>query len=221
MGCVTDDWSLRQTLFSEPAPKTIGGAPTTGKPVKTPNTPKLPADHLETSERVSMLGQRIVTQNPFTGLEPNFFMLDVPEVVLFHRGTADVFISKGLIKQCQNDDQLAAVLCSELGQMVAEKRGLRKTGNDKDSIPASALPGGTLAGGTAVDLGRDAEAAFRERSQKKEAASVAKLSRELLTGAGFDASELEKVAPLLKQSERSAVIRKQMCNTAPPPKWEP
>lgn len=222
MGCVTEGWSLRQTLFSEPAPQAVGGTPVgdNWKKVKTPGNPKLPADHLETSERVAMLGNQIISQNAFTGLEPSFFLIDVPESVLFHRGTNDVFISKGLVKQCKSEAQLAAVLCTELGQMMAEKRGLRKTGNDKDSIPESALPGGSLAGGMPVDLGREAEVAFRERSQKKESESVAKLSRDLLTGAGFDAAEFDKVAPLVKQSERGTALRKQMSNTAPPPKWD-
>ena len=224
MGCVTEDWSLRHTLFSDPAPRAVGGAPVgdNWKKVKTPGTPKLPANHLETSKQVAMLGKQIIDQNSFTGLEPNFMMLDVPESVLFHRGTEDLCISKGLVKQCKNEGELAAVLCTELGKMMAEKRGLRKTGNDKDTIPASALPGGSLTGGMPVDLGREAELGFRERSRTKESDSVAKLSRDLLTGAGFDAGEFDRVAPLVNQSqtERGTAIRKQMSNTAAPPKWE-
>lgn len=194
--------------------------------VKTPRDPNLPLAHLETSERVESLGRRLIAQNAFTGIEPLFYTFGVPESVLFHRGAEELFISEGLVKKCKTEDELAAVLCSELGVMMAEKRGARRSGADKDTIPAAGLAGGvSVAGGTPLDPGREAEIAFRERQQPKsvpvaDTADANKYAKELLKGAGFDATELERIEPLLKQSSRSAALRKQMSGSAPAPKWD-
>jgi len=206
----------------------IGGDPV-GKnweKVKTPNDPKVPLAHLETTERVEQLVRRIVTQNAFTGLEPIIYTMGVPESALFHRGTQELFISEGLVKKCKTEAELAAVLCTELGQMVAEKRGVKRTGGDRDTIPDSALPGGAMVGGgTPADPGREAEIAFHERRHPRGARTAggdnpAKLSRELLKGAGFDEAEFDRVEPLVRQSERGSALRKQMSDSAAPPKWD-
>ncbi len=231
-GCTTDgQWvGPRQLLADAGLTKsdTLGGDPVgqNWEKVKTPGTPKIPAALIETTERVELLGRRIIAQNVFTGLEPAFVAFGIPETVLFHRGTEAIFISEGLVKKCKTEAELAAVLCSELGQMMAEKRGVRRNGSDRDTIPDSALPGGvTVAGGTPADLGHEAEIAFRERRQPRSARteapdSAAKLSRDLLKGAGFDPAELDRVEPLLRQDERAKTLRKQMSNSAAPPKWD-
>ncbi len=195
--------------------------------VKVPRDMTLPRAHLETAERVETLGRRILAQNPFTGIEPMFYAIGVPEPVLFHRGPEELFISEGLVKRCQTEAELAAVLCAELGQMVVEKRAVRRAGFDRETIPEVALPGGTmLGGGTAADPGRAAELAFQERHRDTKLPSAAepadakKVARELLTGAGFDATELDRVEPLLRPSDRGAILRKQMSGPAPAPKWE-
>lgn len=197
-------------------------------PVKTPRDPKIPPAHLATTERVESLGRQIIAQNAFTGIEPMFFTMGVPESVLFHRGPEELFISEGLAEQCKTDAELAGVLCAELGQMVAEKRATRRAGVDRDPIPDAALPGGaSVAGGTPYDPAHDAEVALREKQRKKKAAALvvdageaAKLSRELLKGAGFDPSEFDRVEPLLRQSDRGLALRKQLSGTAPAPKWD-
>ncbi|MBA4190498.1 MAG: hypothetical protein C0467_21130 [Planctomycetaceae bacterium] len=231
-GCATDsEWVGPRTLLAEAGiikSNGIGGDPVgqNWEKVKTPGTPKLPPAHLETTERVEMLGRRIISQNTFTGLEPVIYTLGVPESVLFHRGSQELFISEGLVKKCKTEAELAAVLCTELGQMMAEKRGVRRTGNDRDTIPDSALPGGvTVAGGTPVDLGREAEIALHERrhprgSRPPETEGAAKFSRDLMKGAGFDEGEINRVEPLVRQSERGTILRKQMSDSAPPPKWD-
>jgi len=195
--------------------------------VKVPRDMTLPRAHLEMAERVETLGRRILAQNPFTGIEPMFYAIGVPEPVLFHRGPEELFISEGLVRRCPTEAELAAVLCAELGQMVVEKRAGRRAGFDRETIPEVALPGGTmLGGGTAADPGRAAELAFQERRRDAklpaaaEPADAKKVARELLTGAGFDPAELDRVEPLLRPSDRGALLRKQMSGPAPAPKWE-
>lgn len=212
-GCTTDgEWSAGALLGREE--------------IKPPRDLTLPRAHLETAERVETLGRRIIAQNALTGIEPMFYALGVPEPVLFHRGPEELFISEGLVQQCRTDAELAAVLCSELGQMVAEKRALRRGGVDRDSFPEVGLAGGqALGGGTPLDAGRAAELAYQERDSGRhpkpvEPADARAIARDLLTGAGFDPAELDRVTPLLRQTDRGTALRKQMSGPAPAPKWQ-
>jgi hypothetical protein len=192
-----------------------------------PPLPSYTPAHIANAARVEELGRKIIAQNTFTGIEPVFHTQGVREAVLFHRGTDELIISEGLVEQCKTEAQLAAVLCSELGQMVAEKRNARRAGIERDSIPDAGLPGGaSTAGGIADDPGRAAELAFRERQQprrptpKSEPSDGKKVARELMTGAGFDPEELGRVEPLLKQSPRGEALKKQMTGSAREPIWE-
>lgn len=152
---------------------------------------------------------------------------EVPEPVLFHLGTQDLRISRSLVKQCKTESELAAVLCTELGLMMAEKRGVRRVGGDRDTIPDSALPGGSnVGGGIPADPAREAEIAYHERRHPRSAGRADpdnpdKMSRDLLKGAGFDPAEFDRVAPLVRQSKRSSgALQKQMSKSAEPPKWD-
>jgi hypothetical protein len=184
--------------------------------VRTPKAPKVAPASVETAQRVEDLGRQIIAQNTFTGLDPILHTMGVPEPVLFHRGTAELFISEGLVKQCKTTDELAAVLCSELGKMMAEKRLARGVGRDKDPIPSVALPDtGFNAEGT-----RAAELALQQQPLKPGDADPVLLAKDLLRGAGFDPAELDRAEPLLKQSSRGEDLEKQMSGSAPAPTWE-
>lgn len=184
--------------------------------VRTPEPPKVAPASIETAQRVEELGRQIIAQNTFTGIDPIFHTMGVPEPVLFHSGTAQLFISEGLAKQCKTTDELAAVLCSELGKMMAEKRLARGVGRDRDPIPAVALPDtGFNAEGT-----RAAELALQERPLKPGEADPVLLAKDLLRGAGFDPGELDRVEPILKLSSRGEELQKQMSGSAPAPIWE-
>src|SRR5262249_32378475 len=82
-----------------------------------PKAPKMTPASLQTAERVETLGRRIIAQNTFTGLEPLFHTIGVPDLILFHRGTEELFVSEGLVNKCKTEAELAAVLCAELGRM--------------------------------------------------------------------------------------------------------
>ena len=219
-GCAHDgEWSVRKALGLEDAPAR-GPVPTGATAKDTSNLP--PAD-LKTAERVETVGRKIIVQNTFTGIEPLFCTVDVKESVLFHRGTEQLFISKGLVDKCGSDAEVAAVLCAELGQMVAEKRAAKAVGRDVDPIPDATTGGNALfPGGTAFDAGRQADLAYHERKFPKAASATdaSATARELLKGAGYSPAELDRVEPLLKQSDRGEKIRKQMGSSAPAPKWE-
>lgn len=176
-------------------------------------------ESMKTAERVDALGRRIVAQSPFSGLEPLFHVVWVRESVLFHRGTAEVFISAGLVEKCKTEPELAAVLCAELGKMSAEKRRAALHGKDRDGIASVTFPDAN-----ALDTGKSAEVAKQDKGTPHrftpDELNAEAVARDLLRGAGFDPEELEKARGLLRQSERGDDIRKQLAGSAAAPKWE-
>lgn len=209
-GCTTDgQWSVKRMLGWD----------------DTPRPSKAPKADLAVAERVETLGRKIIAQNTFTGIEPVFWTIGVPESVLFHRGAEELVVSEGLVKQCKTEGELAAVLCSELGRMVSEKKSARRVGSERDSFPEVGVPTGSgHAGGTPDDPARAAERAYLEKQRKRETPretpDPTQLARDLMRGAGFDPAELDRVAPLLKESDRGAVLKKQLGGPAPAPRWE-
>lgn len=183
-----------------------------------PKEPKLSEASVEHARRVDDLTKRILDQNTFTGLEPIVRVIGVPEAVLFHRGP-ELFISEGLVKKCKTEPELAAVLCTELGKMMSQKRAAIAVGRNPDPIPAIALPGGSADTG----LVRDAELAMLKRREDEkrafEQSGEVQLAKDLLKRAGFDPAEFDRVQGMVKQSERGESIRKQMAGTAPAPVW--
>jgi hypothetical protein len=211
------EWSLSKTLGLEPDNR-----------VKTPDPSKFPQPNLQVAERVENLGNRIITQNTFTGLNPLFHTLGVQEPLLFHRGTGELFVSEGLVSRCKGDAELAAVLCSELGQMMAELQAAKRVGRNTDPIPDVSFPNSTDAGGIAGDQTRLAELAYHEKKYGRRQPAGAsetpadpqRLARDLLKGAGFEPGEFDRVEPLIRDAGRSDALRKQMAGSAPPPVWQ-
>jgi hypothetical protein len=209
-GCTTDgSWSLSRMLGWD----------------DTPSPSRMPKADLATAERVETLGRKIIAQNMFTGIEPLFHTIGIAEPSLFHEGPERLMISDGLVKQCRTDGELAAVLCTELAKMIAEKKAAERVGAERDSFPDIGVPTSSgLAGGQPDDPARAAERAFLEKQRIKrtnrESVDPAKLASELMRGAGFDPADLDRIAPLLRQSDRGQAIKKQLSGSALAPRWE-
>jgi hypothetical protein len=107
-GCVEDNFKPR----------------TSNVPVQTPN---LPAGSQANATWVDSIGRKILAANKDLGFQPTFFTLGKPELVLYHQGTEQICISDGLVNKCKTDAELAAVICSELGKMVAEAQSQGRT----------------------------------------------------------------------------------------------
>jgi hypothetical protein len=223
LGCMHDEaYSFRKALgWEDDAPGRNGVR------VKTPSPKDLPQADQAVAERVELVGRKILAQATFTGIEPLFFTIGhIPDNVLFHNGTETLYISEALVKKCQSDAELAAVLCSELGQMVSEKRNAKAVGRDVDPIRDPSFGANPVfPGGTTVDAGRQAELAFHEQKHPRggahpDLADAAKVAKELLTGAGYSPAELDRVEPLIKQSDRGEALKKQMARPAPAPEWK-
>ncbi|HEX4610641.1 MAG TPA: hypothetical protein VH092_20795 [Urbifossiella sp.] len=180
--------------------------------------PKVGPASIQTATRVNLLGKKILDQNTFTGLDPLFNTVNIKDAALFHRGPAQLYISEGLVEKCKSESELAAVLCSQLGQMMAEKRRAANVGKDKDGIQGVDLPGANgFESAKATEIARQDSPA---RPFTADEMNAELLARGLLRGAGFDPLELERVQPLLRQSDRGDAIRKQIAGSAPDPKWD-
>jgi len=194
-----------------------------------PTTPATPAPAFaahapateEAGRRVAVLGQKIVNANRQTGLRPAFTTVGAPQPEVFHRDTAQVVITEGLVRQCRTEEQLAAVLCLELGKMVSEREALAPANvRVPDGGPPPEVPVGTDARGTfgPADGTRYLELAHADRdrrraAQPQPAPDPAVLARAYLKRAGYPEASLREVGPLLRQAEEHATLEKQM--TAP------
>jgi hypothetical protein len=104
----------------------------------------------EASDRVCAVGGQIIAANQQIGFRPRFITTSSPLEESFHRGTRDVFITEGLVRRCETDAQLAAVLCLELGKMVAEREAF--------SEPLTRLKGETAP--IDMEVGNDVSSGF-------------------------------------------------------------
>lgn len=68
---------------------------------------------------LNLLGQVLVmaSDKPSTYKGYHFLLLDTDEVVAFAAPSGFVFVSKGMVKLCKNEDDLAAVLAHEIGHV--------------------------------------------------------------------------------------------------------
>lgn len=198
----------------------IGSQYLNGVPIKTPDPVKASPAYLKTAERVETLGQRIVEQNTFVGITPMFHILGVPESVLFHRGPDELFISEGLANHCKSESLLAAVLCSEMGRMKAEKLSAKDAGVHLQSVQETPEPN-PLGEGEVAGLATGANDSNATKSRALSATSAEQFAREFLSGAGFEASELDAVKTLLAGVKRDESWGKQMAGPSPAPRWQP
>jgi hypothetical protein len=109
--------------------------------------------------------------------------------------------------------------------MMADKQSARRVGAERDSFPEIGVPTSSgLAGGSPDDPARAAERAILERQRKKETSRESldpnRIATDLMRGAGYDLADLDRVAPLLRQSDRGQSIKKQLGGSAPAPRWE-
>lgn len=182
----------------------------------------------EVAARVDGLGRHLLAANrEQLGVRPLFRTVGAPQPEIFHRNTAEIYVSEGLVKQCKSDAQLAALLCLELGKMVAEREALAgPRARQTNQEPPPNVPVGNDNGGFfgPPDLTRQAELAKYKPPARREPPPTPPdpevLARNYLQKAGFAPAELDGALPLLKVGNGSATLEKQLLvPPAAPPQW--
>ncbi|QEL17283.1 hypothetical protein [Limnoglobus roseus] len=193
------------------------------KPIETGETKEA---SIAAAARVDQMGRQILSANIFCGIDTGFQTIGNEDPVLFHRGQQSVFISDALVDKCKTDEELAAVLCSELGKMVAEKRNATKMGY-ADPIMAITLTNSGEAGGITGDQFRLAElAAIEKRTPKKvvdrvlaETTDPRRIAIEMLKTTGIDEGVYPKAEQLLRGSNKNRDIIHQLNGGGSKPEW--
>jgi hypothetical protein len=212
-GCIWDQ-PKTATVCDNPFGRTFSG--------QNPPQVSQPKASIEIAARVDRVGRQITLANVQAGLQPLFRTIGAPQPEAFHKGTAEVDVTEGLVRQCATDGQLAAVLCQELGKMVVEREAL---------VPAEArqpapLPPLDVAVGNDNGFLGPADQVHRAELAKFEASHPRRqprtlpdpevLARAFLVKAGFPATDLDAVGPLLRSAEGNQTLARQI-TAAPGP----
>jgi len=202
------------------------GAPAAPPQQQTHTVAFAPASR-ETALRVDRVGRDVLAANPQIGLKPLFATIGATQPELFHQGWKIVHITEGLVAKCQGDAQLAALLCLELGKMVAEREEMASPAmRNPERRPPMDVPIGNAGQFSAPDLTHMAELAPYDRERQRAGKRLAApdptvLASGYLAKAGFSPTELDAVAPLLALAERNCTLEKQISGSAPVPTWTP
>jgi hypothetical protein len=170
----------------------------------------------EAATRVDSLGRAIVARNPKAGVRPIFQTVGSPTPESFHRGTADIIITQKLVEMCPTDAELAAVLCLELGKMIAEGEALAvQSGRHAPLAPLD--PG--LPKEVTFDAFKQLELAKYERERGVGPTGVPDpedLARMYLQQAGYPAESLDQIKAQRRAADRNSRLENQMTGRAVP-----
>lgn len=196
----------------------------------TPQAPartNFPAGSEQISLKVDEVGKKVVAANPQLGMRPLFGTIGAPKPEIFHLDTRMVYVTEGLVKQCKNEAELAAVLSFELGRMVAEREAKAGAGaRNPDRLPPIQVQVGNAGRMSGEDGIAQVELAKFEKVHPRKGGSLpvpdAKvLARTYLEKAGFLRTDLDNVGPLLAEAERNMDFERQFKGSLPQSKWAP
>ncbi|GIW78980.1 MAG: hypothetical protein KatS3mg105_0787 [Gemmatales bacterium] len=211
-------------LWEEPKTQVVPTAPFAAPPPDRVSHVTVSPASMQTAARVDWLGRKIIAANPGIGLKPVISAIGDPRPAILHHvdqvGTSRLIVTEGLIQRCRNEGELAAVLCSELARMVAEREALASLDSrDPERRPPIRVPVGTDAGGTfgSPDGTQLAELAKYAPKRRANAApplppDPEELAREYLQKAGYRAADYDAVVPLLDEARKNLVWEKQLKN---------
>jgi hypothetical protein len=170
----------------------------------------------EVAARADAMGRKVLAANPQAGLKPLFWTLGSPKPEIFHQGTKTVFVTDSLVRSCQTDAQLAAVLSLELAKMVAEREALAPARTRSvEPRPPIDVPIGNAGQPGAFDQARMAELARYERERREAVKPPPPPDPQVLAGvflerAGFARADLESARPLLHAAEGNYELEKHI-----------
>ena len=163
--------------------------------------------------------------NPQAGLKPIVTAIGSPDPEVFHTSANQIYITEGLVRQCQTDGQLAAVLANELGRIVSEREA---SVGDQARNPPPPLPIYVpIGGGSARDADPTAyvQLAQYDKAHPKQLKPLLppnpqQVARSILERAGFERTELDAVQPILQNAERYRNLENQFKGTPKQGDWK-
>src|SRR5262249_12369885 len=149
------------------------------------------------------IAQKVVKDNREVTQRTLFATYGTSKLELFHSNNAMIHITEGLVKRCQGDGQLAALLCLELAKMINEREALASPRmRYAEQPPPVDVPIGNGAQLGGFDPVRQAELArFEKKRQDLQLQKRLpppdphKLARIYLERAGFNPAELDAIQP--------------------------
>jgi hypothetical protein len=226
-GCVPlDAFHTESDLAQVPTNPTPASAVQT---VKRPNVNFAPADP-GIGMRVDAVGRKLLAANPQAGLKPYFSTIGKPEPEIFHVDPMVVFVTEGLVRQCKSEIELAAVLASELGRMVSERESAAsRDARVAEARPPMQLPIGSPGNAYSADPTYYMEMAKFEKDHPRSSRNKIVpppdpriVAGALLDQAGFHKSDLDAVAPILRNAEKNCTLERQFKGIVDPGvSWRP
>lgn len=182
---------------------------------------------LAAAARVDQIGRQVLAANPFAASDVSFQAVGADDPAIFHRDPHSVFITDKLVDLCKTDAELAAVLCSELGKMVAERRNAARMGLPEPIYDVPTAPNSMEANGIAADQLRLAELGMFERKFPKknvekirdEVTDPRKIAVDLYKTAGYDEKDYGRADPILQAVKNDSPIVRQLSGAGQGPKW--
>ncbi len=177
---------------------------------------------------VSLIGQTLAAHSnmPQTFGGYSFIILDSEEINAFAAPGGIIFITRGMLNACENEDQLAAVLAHEIVhvqsrhgiELIKESRW-KKFGTNAVFLAASGMAGGDVAAAVGVfgDMVNDAANKIMTRGYGKKLEKQADADAvTILIRVGYEPHEAIKV--LENMQDRFVRGRKDFAKTHPKPR---
>ncbi len=181
----------------------------------------------ELSERVDMVGKKVLKANPQIGLQPLFATMYSETLEIFHVDTRVIYVTKGVVDKCKTEPELAAVLALELGKMVSEREAHTSAEiRNPDKRPPVQLPVGNGVQGSGSDLTAVAELGKFEMNNPKSMRLPIRLDPTKLAGgylekAGYQPSDLDSIHAVLQEADKNIALERGMKGLPPQSPWTP
>jgi hypothetical protein len=204
VGCLGAD-SGNLLVPSNPFPNGVAGQPA-------PPQKALPPATQEAATRVALVGQKVLAANEQLGFHPGFRTIGAPDVAILHRGTAEVIVTEGMVKKCETEGQLAAVLCAELGRMASEREAAAAV---EARRPRPEPPPRLTLDRDDPDRTHLAESAPFDRPRNEASTppppppDPVAVASNLMMKAGYGAADMQAADPLLAEAARDTVWHRQ------------
>lgn len=212
------------TLPDESLTPQVASSPFAPPRLPTPTRVNYAPASQETSLRVLQMKDALVAKSPQLGINPYAIAIASADPEVFHVGTTHIYITEGLVRQCQTDGLLAAVLANELGKMISAREAAV---SDQVRQPDRLLPiqFNTSGSGRDRDPIGPIELAFHEKRYPKQHVKLARpnpqlIARDVLERAGYARTDLDAATPILQNAERFQVLQNQFKGAVKQSDWK-